>query len=147
MRHKPSFGYGTTPILNLLAASEYRGPIEYNLSIVGTPTQGSVYSVMANSELGIECRRTSGGGTVPFWRDEHHPQQSIHLVYEAGQASVPSNVRRAAMETIRWWYETTMGVGRGSLTQADSEVIRPMVALPYHVEAMLAPTRRHPAFA
>lgn len=147
LRHKPSYGYGTTPIFNIMAVSEYRGPIEYNLSLVGTPTQGSVYSTMENDELGIIVRRTSGGGSTPFWRDPNHPQQSIHVIYQAGQEVVPSNVRRAALETIRWWYDTTMAVGKGALTGADYEPAKPMVALPYHVEAMLAPTRRHPAFA
>ncbi len=147
LRHKPSFGFGTKPFLQLMAVSEYRGPIEYNLSIVGTPTQGSVYSTMANNELGTIVRRTSGGGTTPFWSDPSHPSQSIHVVYAAGQETVPANVTMAACETIRWWFETTENVGKGSLTQADAEVIRPMVALPYHAEAMLGPTRRHPAFA
>lgn len=147
LRHKPSFGYGTEPILELMAVSEYRGPIEYELSIVPTPTQGSVYSVMTNAELGTIVRRTSGGGTTPFWSDPEHPQQSIHVVYYAGQKTVPANVKRAALETIRWWHDTTQTTGKGSMTQADAEVMRPLVAIPYHVEAMLAPTRRHPALA
>jgi|ERR1035437_845056 hypothetical protein len=147
LRHKPSFGYGTTPIFNVMAVSEYRGPIEYNLSLVGTPTQGSVYSGMSNDELGIIVRRSAGGASTPFWRDPNHPQQSVHVVYQAGQERVPANVRRAALETVRWWYQTTEAVGRGGLTRSDDEQIRPMVALPYHCEAMLAPTRRHPALA
>lgn len=147
LRHKPSYGYGTNPYLFLMAVSEYRGPIEYNLSVVGTPTQGSVYSTMANNELGYIARRTSGGGTYTFWRDPHHPQQSIHVVYAAGQETVPENVAFAALETIRWWYQTPEAVGKGSLTRADEEPIRPMVALPYHVIAMLEPMRRHPSFA
>lgn len=147
LRHKPAYGYGTTPVLNVLAVSEYRGPIEYALAVVGTPAQGQVYSVEANLELGILARRTSGGGTTQFWRDPNHPQQSIHVVYQAGQEKVPTNVRRAAVETIRWWWQTTEAVGRGGLTRADEEIPRPMVALPYHAEAMLAPTARPPAFA
>jgi len=147
LRHKPSFGYGTDPVLILMAVSEYRGPIEYELSIVPTPTQGSVYSVMANPELGTIVRRVSGGGTCPFWEDPEHPQQSVHVVYYAGQATVPPNVKQATLETIRWWHDTTQMTGKGSLAQADEEVIRPMVALPYHCEAMLAPTRRHPSLA
>lgn len=147
LRHKPSYGFGTSPVLNVLAVSEYRGPIEYALAVVGTPTLGSVYSVEANVELGTIVRRTSGGGTTAFWRDPNHPQQSIHVVYQAGQERTPVNVRRAAVETIRWWWQTTEAVGRGGLTRADEEIPRPMVALPYHAEAMLAPTARPPAFA
>ena len=147
LRHKPSYGYGTSPVLNVIACSEYRGPIEYNISLVGTPTQGSVYSAMVNQELGTIVRRTSGGGTYEWWHDPSHPQQSVHIIYQAGQETVPSNVKQAALETIRWWWETTEAVGKGSLTQADAEFGKPLAALPYHAVAMLAPTRRHPSFA
>jgi hypothetical protein len=147
LRHKPSFGPGTSPLLNVLAVSEYRGPIEYNLSIVPTPTQGSVYSEMTHDELGLIVRRTSGGGTYNWWHDPSHPQQSVHVIYQAGQETVPRNVARAARETIRWWWMTTMAIGKGRETPADAEQQLPHVALPYHVVAMLSPTRRHPSLA
>jgi hypothetical protein len=145
LRHKPSFGYGTEPVLNLMAASEYRGPIEYNLAIVANPAQGSIYSCQLNAELGIVVRRTAGGGVMPFWRDPEHGDQSVHIVYEAGQSNVPGNVKMAAIETLKWWWDATQPIGKGAMTLGDQG--RPMVALPYHVEAMLAPTRRYPALA
>ena len=147
LRHRPSYGYGTTPLFFLAAVSEYRGPIEYNLALVPTPTQGSVYSAMGHGQLGTIVRRTSGGGTYAFWHDPSHPQQSVHVVYTVGQEVTPPNVKMAALEAIRWWYETTMPTGKGSQVQADYEAVKPMVALPYHVTAMLQPTRKHPAFA
>lgn len=147
LRHKPSFGYGTTPLLRVMAVSEYRGPIEYNLSIVSTPTQGSVYSEMTHDELGLIVRRTAGGGTYNWWQDPSHPQQSVHVIYEAGQQEVPANVRMAAEETIKWWWDATQPMGKGAMTLGDAEPSRPMVGLPYHVEAMLKPTARHPSLA
>jgi hypothetical protein len=147
LRHKPSFGFGTTPLLKVLAVSEYRGPIEYNLAIVPTPTQGSVYSEMTHDELGLIVRRTAGGGTGNWWHDPSHPQQSVHVIYQAGQEQVPRNVGRAAREAIRWWWMTTIAIGKGRETQADAEPQLPMVSLPYHVVAMLSPTRRHPSLA
>lgn len=148
VRHKPSYGFGTTPVFNVMAVSEYRGPIEYNLSLVGTPTQGGVYSEMAHGQLGLIVRRTSGGGTSPFWRDPNHPAQSVHVTYQAGQERVPQNVTHAAKETIAWWYSTTQESGKGRNRPADFEQPgRPSVALPYHAEAMLAPTRRAPVVA
>lgn len=147
LRHKPSYGLGTSPIFELLAVSEYRGPIEYNLSIVSTPTQGSVYSVMLQPELGVMVRRTAGGGTYAFWHDPSHAAQTVHVIYRCGQQDIPRNVARAARETIRWWWMTTMAIGRGRETQADAEQQLPHVALPYHVVAMLSPTRRHPSLA
>lgn len=148
LRHAPSYGYGTSPVLFVMAVSEYRGPIEYNMSLIPTPTQGSVYSEMTHGELGVIVRRTSGGGSVPWPRDAQHPAQSVHVVYYAGQETTPANVKRAMIETIRWWHDTTQGAGRGSLNSGDPETFgRPFVALPYHAEAMLGATRRPPVVA
>jgi hypothetical protein len=144
LTHAPSYGYGTSPVLNLIAVSEYRGPIEYPLAIVPSPVYGSIYSVALNARLGSITRRTAGGGVVAFFPG----RESTRVIYEAGQSVVPENVKMAALEAIRWWYETTQPVGRGRMTQADAEPAeRPMVALPYHCIAMLAPTRKYPSFA
>jgi hypothetical protein len=148
LRNIPSYGFGTTPVFMLLAVSEYRGPIEYNLAIVGTPTEGSVYSVMGHGELGTIVRRTAGGGTYAFWSDPSHPAQSVHVVYYVGQREVPANVKMAAIETLKWWWNVTSPQGPGFMTAADQETAgRPMVALPYAAEALLAPTRRAPVCA
>jgi len=146
LRHKPSYGYGANPVFKLMAVSEYRGPIEYNLSIVGVPTQGSVYSTMLNAELGTIVRRTAGGGTYPFWSDPEHPWQSIHAIYAAGQEPIPRAVRTAALEAIRVHYENTMMVGRGFQTVADAQ--EPSMPLgfymPRHCLEILEPLRTHP---
>jgi hypothetical protein len=147
LRNVPSYGYGTTPIFMVMAVSEYRGPIEYNLSLVATPTAGSVYSAMAHGELGTIVRRTSGGGTYPFWSDPSHPAQSVHVVYYVGQEKVPANVQMAVIETIKWWWLTSQPAGRGFMTAADAETALPMVALPPHALKMLAPTKRPPVCA
>jgi hypothetical protein len=103
---------------------------------------------MGHGELGTIVRRTSGGGTCAFWDDPSHPEQSVHVVYYVGQEEVPENVNMAALETIRWWFTTTQQVGRGRQAAADAEVEgRPLVALPYHAEALLEPTRRAPVVA
>lgn len=147
LRHRPNAGYGTTPILNVLAVIEYRGPIPYDLLNVPAPNQGSVYSIMVNKQLGYIARRTSGGGEQPFWRSTGHSAQNVNVRYEAGQEQVPSNVKMAAIETIKWWWLASQPQGKGAMTQFQDETTRPMVALPYHVEAMLAPTRRAPSIA
>ncbi len=150
LRHAPSYGYGSSPYVTLMALSEYRGPIEYALAVVGTPTQGSVYSVMNHPEEGLVIRRTSGGATYQFWRDPNHPQQSVHAVYAVGQREVPRGVRTGALEAIRWHYENTMMVGRGFQTVADQQEAAVSMAspvLPRHALSHLAPYRRPPAFA
>jgi len=141
--HPPTYGWGTNPLLNILGVSEFRGPIEYPLSLVPNPVFGSIYSVEVNPQLGELTRRTAGGGVIEFMPGRN----AVHVVYEAGQSTVPPNVRRGAVETIRWWYETTQAVGRGALTRADDEGGKPMVGLPHSVREMLQPSRRHPSIA
>ncbi len=149
LRHPPSYGYGATPVLTIMAVSEYRGPIEYPLVAAPTPTQGSVYSEMVHAELGMIVRRTAGGGTYDFWRDPHHPQQSVHVVYASGQEKTPEAVEWAMLETIKVAYESTMMVGRGFQTVADQqEQSMPLgFAIPRHAMEYLEPLRRAPAFA
>lgn len=143
LTHTPSFGFGTTPVLNLLGVSEFRGPIEYPLQIIQNPVYGGIYTCELDPRMGTITRRTAGGGVIAFFPGRN----SVKVEYQAGQQTVPSNVRRACRETIRWWWQTTQAVGRGSLTQADSEPQMPMVSLPYHAVAMLNPTRRFPSLA
>ena len=143
--HSPNHGYGTSPVLNLMAVSEFRGPIEYPLSIIQNPVLGSIYSVELDARLGEITRRTAGGGTIAF----QPGRNSIHVVYEAGQSEVPANVHEAACEWIRINYQTTQAVGAGRLTVADTEEGgRPLgFSMPNSVREILEPTRRHPSIA
>lgn len=147
LRHGPHTGLGTTPVLNVLAVTEYRGPIPYDLLNVPTPIQGSAYSIMVNKQLGYIARRTSGGGAMPFWRDSEHDDQNVNVRYESGQEETPENVRMAAVEAVKWWWESTQPIGKGLMSGSagPEESGKPMVALPYHVEAILAPTRKGPS--
>ena len=149
LRHPPSVGFGTTPVLNLLAVAEYRGPIEYPLAVVATPSQGSVYSVQLDETKGVIIRRTSGGGTEPFFHDPERPGSNIHVVYQSGQEEVPQNVQEAALEAIRVNYQTTQPTGRGRLTVADTEEVGPYMGffLPRRAIELLTPNKRHPAIA
>jgi hypothetical protein len=143
LSHRPNYGYGTSPVLNILGVSEFRGPIEYPLAPVQNPVYGGIYTYELDPRLGTITRRTAGGGVIAFYPGRN----SIRVTYQAGQERVPRNVRRAAIETIRWWYRTTMAEGKGAMTLADDEPRMPMVSLPYHAVAMLSPTRRHPSIA
>lgn len=145
LRRRPSSGYGTTPVLDLLGCSEYRGPIEYTLSVVGDPTRGSIYSCMLDAKLGTVTRRTSGGGVIAFPAQA----QAVHVVYRAGQAQVPPNVRQACLEIVRINFRTTARAGRGYSAEADVEDVadRQAFMIPRRVREMLAPTRRGPSLA
>ncbi len=145
LTHTPNRGPGTSPVLKLIAASEYRGAVEYPLSIVGSPVFGSVYSVMLNPREGTITRRSSGGAVVPF----EAGRESVHVIYQAGQEQVPENVRMAAKEAIRVNYRTTQSMGRGKRSVADDqEPATPLgFFLPRRCAELLSPTKRAPSIA
>jgi hypothetical protein len=146
--YRPNTGFGTSPIMRLLAASEYRGPVEYDLAIIATPAEGQVYSVMLDPIHGVVTRRSAGGGVIPFPFDPERGDQQVHLVYESGQERVPENVKMAAKEAIRVNYRSTQSTGKGRRAQADEE---PGPAVPFYLPRkaleLLGPNRRFPSFA
>lgn len=141
----PSGAFGSNPLLQLIAASEYRGPIEYPLALVASPVFGSIYSVMLTADDGTITRRTAGGRTLAFMPG----RQSVHVLYRAGQSTVPENVKRAAMEAVRIGYRWSLQTGRGSMSPADAmEVSAAMGSeLSRLIRLWTTPTRRHPSFA
>ena len=143
--HDPSSGFGTNPYLKLLAASEYRGPVEYPLSLVPSPAFGSIYSTMLIPELGSITRRTAGGRTLAFMPG----RDSIHILYASGQNPVPENIKRAAYECLRTLYRWPQQVGRGSLSPADQMEMGAarQAELTRIIRMWARPARRHPSFA
>lgn len=151
LRHRPSTGYGTSPRLTILACSEYVGPIEWPLAIVGSPDQSQLYSCQPDARTGRVVRRTAGGGVQPF----PYGPQSVHVVYEAGQNIVPANVYEGALELVRINYQGTQQSTRapGPYPFRDDETLMEAPGAPIgylvpgRVRELLAPTRRHPSIA
>jgi hypothetical protein len=145
LTHRPSVGYGSSPVLNVMAVSEYVGPTEYPLSNVNTAALGSIYSFEVNVRLGTITRRTAGGGTIAFPIGEN----SVHVVYQSGQQTIPEIIQEAAMECVRIYYQTTMAVGRGSRSRADESDTGPQLAyvMPPSALRLLNPMRRGPSIA
>jgi hypothetical protein len=141
VRRRPSTALGTSPILTLLACTEYVGATAYELALVADPSRGSTYSVMIDP-IGTITRRTAGGGVGVFAGGP----RSVKVVYVAGQSRVPANVYDAALELIRGAYQNTQPVGNGRRTVAD-ELDAPQMRMSPYVERMLAPNRRHPSIA
>lgn len=144
VRRRPSTGYGTSPVLTLLAAEEYRGPTVYPLQIVQSPGQGTTYSVTID-RIGTVTRRSAGGGVIAF----PAMPSSVHIVYQAGQEKVPANVYEAALEILRVNYETTQPVGHGRFAETDDLDTGPPLGfyIPRRAHELLAPTRRAPSIA
>lgn len=113
--HDPSLGFGASPHLRVIAASEYRGPIEYPLALVASPALGSIYSIMVVANTASITRRSAGGATIPFFPGH----DTVHVWYQSGQSVVPPIVQRAAMEYVRALYRWPQQTGSGSLSPAD----------------------------
>lgn len=147
LNHSPSTGYGTTPVLNLMACSEYivGVPTEWSLAIVDTPDKGTMYSCQLDLRRGRVIRRTAGGATQPFPAGPN----TVHVIYQAGQSAVPDNVTAATLEMVRINYRPTMAVGRGAQAQADDQDTGPPLGfyMSKRCREMLSPNRRHPSFA
>ena len=142
---RPSSAFGMSPVMTLVAASEFRGPVEYPLSIVQNPAFGSIYSVFLDAQMGTLTRRSTGGSTIPFFPGRN----AVHVIYQAGQAVVPFNVAFAAKEAIRVAYEWTQPTGTGSRTIADGMVITPNLQsqLTPLIRAIVGVSRRAPGWA
>jgi hypothetical protein len=152
LRRKPSYALGTTPVFQILGCDEYRGPIKYALSIITDPTAATIYSCMLDQRTGTLYRRTTGGGVIPFGAGAFGGAMpdAVHVVYQAGQRTVPGNIKRAALETIRWNYLSTMPTGTGSRSLADVDEYGAgpsAMVIPRSVMEWLAPNRRRPAIA
>jgi hypothetical protein len=143
LNNDPSSGFGTNPVLKVLAVSEYRGPIEYPLALVASPAFGTIYSVMLIPELAAITRRSAGGRSIPFFPGT----DSVHVFYQVGQNPIPENVKQAAKECVRTMYRWPQQTGGGSLSPADRmEMGSPMQHEVSRIVRMWTrPTRRFPA--
>lgn len=153
LRRRPSFALGTTPVLNVLGCEEFRGPTRYALSVVASPTSATTYSVELDAPNATLYRRTTGGGVIAFgagpWGGGM--PQGVHVVYQAGQQTIPPNVSLAACEIVRHNYQTTQTVGAGMQTVADFQdrTGAPMggFAIPSEARRLLEPMRKYPSLA
>jgi len=153
IRRRPSSTYGTTPVLGFegvvdvdgddvtLGVSEYIGSTLHPLTVVASPSLGSTYSCMTDA-LGTITRRSGGGGVTVFAHD-------VHVVYQAGQSSIPANVTEGTLELLRANWHTTRPTGVGRMSPADDlDTATPLhFYVPRKVAEMLAPSRRAPSIA
>lgn len=84
---------------------------------------GDVYDVAAG---GVVLRH---GATWPSLRGD---AEGVRVLYQAGEAEVPAQVRQAILLLVGQWYRNRMSVVVGTISSA----------LPFGVEALLAPLRR-----
>jgi len=131
------------PIVSVTSVTEYVGTSTYPLTQIATPDLGSTYSY--TFEPGGRLIRRSSGGLRAFASGAGN----VHVVYVAGRAAVPANVRLATLELIRHLYQLSQQGGRPSFGAAGEE--GPWApagfAVPTRVIELLSPNRRHPSIA
>lgn len=135
------------PVVTLVAVSEYRGPVEYPLSLVADPAHGSVYSAMLDPE-GRLVRRGPGGSTVSFIPGK----DVVHVIYMAGRSTIGANIKLANLELIRDNYQPVFQgqhPAYGGAQDPGEDVLpgRPAFAVSTRVREFLIPDRRHPSVA
>lgn len=132
------------PVLSVQAATEYRGPIAYNLMAVQDPAHGSIYSYMLDGDRLV--RRSPGGSIIAT----PYMPQSVHVVYTAGRTVIPPNIWLGILELIRENYQETQQIAphpgmdfNDTLTDQPA----PGMFVPPRVRELLMPHRRAPSVA
>jgi len=133
------------PIVSVTSVTEYIGTSAYTLTGVATPDLGTSYSYTFEPS-GRVIRRSGGGGMRPF----PVGVSNVRVVYVAGRATVPPNVRLGALELIRHLYQLSQQGGRpafGGGAAEEGPWAPSGFAVPTRVLELLAPNRRHPSIA
>ena len=137
------------PVVEVLAISEYRGPVEWPLALVPDPNKGSMYSATFEPPSRI-VRRGPGGSSLPFAPG----LESIHVTYVTGRTSVPDNVRLATLELVSINFRQTQArpllrdwpaSGRADDAEPGVQILGFFV--PNRVRELLAPSRKAPGIA
>ena len=134
------------PVYQVLAVSEYRGPVEWSLALVPNPQQGTIYSATFEPPARL-VRRGPGGSSFAFAPG----RETVHVVYTAGLAAVPDNIRLGTLELIRINFTQTQArpLARAWPTDGgvdDSEPGREILGffVPNRVRELLEPSRKAP---
>jgi hypothetical protein len=130
------------PVLSLQAVTEFRGPVQYDLSIIADPVHGSIYSCQLDRDRVV--RRSSGGGVISF---PDRPQ-SVHVVYTAGRLSMPDHIRLGTLEMIRENWQQTQQLRPGAwggATDQPADAAPPSMLVSKRVREILVSSRRHPS--
>lgn len=124
------------PVLAVTSVKEYRGSTTYTLTNqpVGSATDVYGYS-LDDASYGVVVRRSVASVEVPFG-------DIVVVTYTAGYATVPANVRLAALELIRENWVGSKNPGRRPpaeqqwdvngfyVPQGIRELLRPNAAMP-----------------
>lgn len=140
----PSIVLDHTPVISVTSVTEYIGVTPYALSDAELGGSTSAYSYsLDDPTAGIVSRRYNGlvGGFAAGNRN-------IQIVYVAGQATVPANVRLAALELIRMQWQPQQSGNLPGVGTDDFSGINVMgFFVPNRVRELLVASQRGPAIA
>lgn len=111
----------TSPVLTVTSVSETAGGVTYDLTEqpldedVRTP-----YGFTVDTDSGVVERRSSGS-SYPFAGG----RRNVRVVYTAGRAEVPPNVRLAARRLLRHLWQQEQQGGRPAMSGAEPTVVTP----------------------
>jgi hypothetical protein len=134
------------PVAQILAVSEYVGPIEWPLVLITDPAHATIWSAQFEPYKGRLVRRGPGGSVMNFSQGP----QSVHVTYQAGLASVPANITTGTLELLRVNFSQTQrrspGLGALGYGTDDQEPGQQILGffVPNRVRELLLPNKRTP---
>jgi hypothetical protein len=104
------------PLISVTTLTEYRGNVAYLYAEAADPTAAGLYTFMVDPSLqGKVTRVFNGGRTLPF-------TGPVKVVYQAGLASVPTNINLAARILVQTlWRTQNGGAGLPALTDEQQQ--------------------------
>jgi hypothetical protein len=115
------------PLISVTSLTEYRGNTSFLYTEATDPTQGSLYTFMVDPTLNGKITRVfNGGRTLPF-------TGPVKVVYQAGLASVPTNINLAARLLVQsLWRTQNGGAGLPALSDeaAQQDIIMETIRSP-----------------
>lgn len=136
------------PVTAVTTVVEFVGNYAQTVAVVADPSAATAYSCTFDPETGQLTRRVSGGQTYPWaWGEDN-----IYVTYTAGYATVPANVRLAALFQAAHLYQSSQLGGRpswGSSAGADDAyaALPASYAVPNRVRELLDGNQRIPGMA
>lgn len=131
------------PVISIESVNEYQGAVAHTLTVAASPDLAGTYTYTFDPD-GILYRAVPAGRS---WFASG--AGNIKVVYTVGRASIPPNIKLAALELIRHLYQSTQQGGRPQFGSAGEDLpwAPASFAVPTRVIELLNPYRREPRIA
>ena len=133
------------PVISITSITETVGNINYTLEPVVLGTSTSQYGYTLDTNRGRVTRRNFNTDTT--FADG---LGNVKIVYSAGRASIPKNIRLAALELVNHWWSMSQRNRNGGRPAFGGEDVLNMgagFAIPNRVRELLQPDPQLPGIA